>query len=433
MNKSILGLLLICIAILNTGCNFLKEEPYDPAKPKTYAELRELLTNAYLATPNDRGLSSFRSDETDLDATMSLSELHSFTNIWGWVDDSNDNRTDSFGWDDYYRNLIVANNVIKEAENFKAVMVKEANQLIGEAYLFRAYTHFLLANLYAPAYTTCDPKKTDGIPLKLDDKVATDLKQNTLYEVYNSIIADIKAGEKLMNKDRWAVGLSYRFTKPSAQALLSRVLLYMGDWQGSLDASKALLAQRNELADLTKLSPSRLDSPECIVGFENIISTRFKKAMRVSKELYNLYTPSDLRKKVYFNTEQDNMVLVYKGGEDVFLTTLRVGEVYLNAAEAACRLGLIEESANYLSTLQKSRYSGTDAPSPEGIGSLSQTLLLEQILLERRKELAFEGHRWFDLRRCGQPRIEKNYAGTTYVLEANDPRYTLKMPANTNL
>ena len=54
-------------------------------------------------------------------------------------------------------------------------------------------------------------------------------------------------------------------------------------------------------------------------------------------------------------------------------------------------------------------------------------------------ELAFEGHRWFDLRRTTRPRIEKTlYSGQTIILEQNDERYTLRIPqsaieANPNL
>ena len=54
--------------------------------------------------------------------------------------------------------------------------------------------------------------------------------------------------------------------------------------------------------------------------------------------------------------------------------------------------------------------------------------LLTEILEERARELAFEGHRWFDLRRTDRPRIERTYRGETYVLEQNDPRYTIRIP-----
>ena len=54
--------------------------------------------------------------------------------------------------------------------------------------------------------------------------------------------------------------------------------------------------------------------------------------------------------------------------------------------------------------------------------------LIGQVREERRKELCFEGHRWFDLRRTTRPRIEKTLNGQQYVLEQDDSRYTLQIP-----
>ena len=49
---------------------------------------------------------------------------------------------------------------------------------------------------------------------------------------------------------------------------------------------------------------------------------------------------------------------------------------------------------------------------------------------ERRVELAFEGHRWFDLRRTTRQELTKTYKGETYVLQKDDSRYTLRIPAD---
>ena len=69
------------------------------------------------------------------------------------------------------------------------------------------------------------------------------------------------------------------------------------------------------------------------------------------------------------------------------------------------------------------------AAKTAAIEATDDTDVLDEILEERARELAFEGHRWFDLRRNGQPRMERSYRGETYVLEQGDARYTMRIPA----
>ena len=74
----------------------------------------------------------------------------------------------------------------------------------------------------------------------------------------------------------------------------------------------------------------------------------------------------------------------------------------------------------------------------EPLTTMAAADLLAEIAHERRCELAFEGHRWFDLRRTTRPQLQKSYNGVEYTLQANDSRYTLRFPteaveANPNL
>ena len=54
---------------------------------------------------------------------------------------------------------------------------------------------------------------------------------------------------------------------------------------------------------------------------------------------------------------------------------------------------------------------------------MSQEKLITEILKERARELAFEGHRWFDLRRTTRPEIKKEIEDVTYTLVQDDSRY----------
>lgn len=81
-----------------------------------------------------------------------------------------------------------------------------------------------------------------------------------------------------------------------------------------------------------------------------------------------------------------------------------------------------------LETLLKNRFvTGTEIEITE-----RGDALVERIRLERRLELCFEGHRWFDLRRYGMPSITRVWKNGDYVksytLKEKDPFYTLPIP-----
>ena len=59
---------------------------------------------------------------------------------------------------------------------------------------------------------------------------------------------------------------------------------------------------------------------------------------------------------------------------------------------------------------------------------MSQEKLVTEILKERARELAFEGHRWFDLRRTTRPEIKKEIEDVTYTLVQDDSRSTVRIP-----
>lgn len=111
------------------------------------------------------------------------------------------------------------------------------------------------------------------------------------------------------------------------------------------------------------------------------------------------------------------------------MCTFRVGEIYLTAAEAAARLGELSQARTRLLELMRKRYApeAYEAKSVV-VNAMDKEALVQEILDERARELAFEGHRWFDLRRSTRPRLEKVLDGTRYVLEENDARYTLAIP-----
>lgn len=420
---------LLALAALSSCDDFLDIQPIGKVIPTTAQEFRCLLTEAYTTVPSDRGLASFRSDEVLLDGTTSTNDLGSYLDIWRWNDDAADENTSTFSWRQFYHVLFIANYVIESEEMITDGTEAEIRQMVGESYMLRALMHFNLANLHAPAYTTCNPISTKAIPLKLDSDVESTLSRDNLETVYQSILNDIESARSYLNVDSWSTGYNYRFNTLSVDALKSRVCLYMGKWNDARKAAEAVLAVNKRLSTMPGELPNQYNSVENIVALEQVMTAQYARAFKVNKDFYSKYASNDLRKKAYFNQVTASNILLAKGGSNTFSCTLRVGEMLLNAAEAAWHEGIYDVAAEYLLTLQRARFSDGGSAKEIAVAAMSNDELLVEILEERARELAFEGHRWFDLRRTGQPRLERTFKGETFVLEQGDARYTIRIPS----
>lgn len=425
---------MLFMASLYSCDKYLDIQPVGRVIPRTAKEFRELLTQAYTNVPNDRGLATFRSDEMLMDATLAVEDLNTYRDIWIWNDVSPSENTATFNWRRYYHTSFIANYTIESKDIIEEGTVAEVNQLIGESYMLRAYMHFLLVNLFGEPYTNCDPATSKAIPLKLNSDTEAILSRNTVGEVYTSILSDLTEAEKYLNVDQWDLGYNYRFNTLSVNALRSRVYLYMGEWAKSLEASQAVLAVKPELVVMATSSvlPNEYNSPENILALEQVMTSGYVRAVKVNTTLWRMYGSGDLRRSKYFNQVTASNILVAKGGSNQYSCSFRVGEIYLNAAEAALMTGeaAIGAAREYLLTLMKQRYNAnTYATKEAAVNAMNRDDLLQEIYNERTRELAFEGHRWFDLRRTTRPQLVKSYSGTIYTLEENDARYTIRIPS----
>lgn len=414
-----------------SACDMLDIQPTGKVIPQSLAEYRALLATAYKNVPDTRGLASFRSDEMYVKSDSW--EQDRYAKIERWDDFSAQGQTTSFEWKNFYTVMFTANYTIEQWKDINEGSEEDINQLIGECYLLRAYMHFLLVNLYGQPYTRPGALETKAVPLKLNSDINEILRKNTVADIYKSVLSDINEAEKLINKEAWEQSFSYRFTKLSVKALRARVYLYMGQWEDAYNAAEAVLTDRNTLVDFnaeTFILPNNYQSAENITALERGMSSNYTQAGALSEALLSLYEAGDLRPDAYFKpADKNGYRFSQKSGKDDFRCSFRVGEMYLNAAEAAAQADKLPQARTRLLELMQKRYTPEAyAAKATAVNAMNKETLVKEILNERARELAFEGHRWFDLRRTTRPRIEKVLDGETYVLEEDDQRYTIQIP-----
>ena len=421
--KKIIYILSIFLATGFISCdNFLDITPVGKVIPTTATEFRALMTQAYVSTPKSgRARTAFRSDEVGSFTDTESRSL--YFEEWTWDDYSPDYSSD-FGWRQYYQALFLINYTIENENKMTGGSKEEIAQLVGEAYAMRAYIHFMLVNLYGKPYNE-ENLNTKAVPLKLNSNTEDAPSRNTVAEIYAAIESDIVEAGKRLNVEKWDVGFNYRFTTTALKAFRSRLYLYMQKWSESLNASKEVLEINKELVDLSQTTmPNNYQSVESIMALE-YSSADINRAIYISTDLYNLYNSNDYRRKNRFYTsEGGGRYTVRKGGSNEYACTFRTEEIYLNAPEAAC-----QDAKDYLLQLKAKRFNATGYAEEETkVGAMDKDELLQEIYDERYRELAFEGHRWFDLRRTTQPAITKTENEKEYKLEQGDERYTIRIP-----
>ncbi|MBO7604163.1 MAG: RagB/SusD family nutrient uptake outer membrane protein, partial [Bacteroidales bacterium] len=130
---------------------------------------------------------------------------------------------------------------------------------------------------------------------------------------------------------------------------------------------------------------------------------------------------------IYFNTKfsyQDGLAMLTS---PVFI---RWGEVVLNRAEAYAKLGDTAKALEDVNTIRKrAGLSGDDLLTQENIAGLGFKSALDAVLAERRMELCFEGHRFFDVFRNQLP-MDRQYVGCHdwEIIQPNDIRIPLMLP-----
>ncbi|MBE9170947.1 RagB/SusD family nutrient uptake outer membrane protein [Pleurocapsales cyanobacterium LEGE 06147] len=431
------ALLLAGLLFLGASCSGILDEKPDKALivPTSISELWALLDNnlqVMNAEPSQLDASS--DDVLILDSRLAILDEDS-RRIYTWSNEPINNALNT-DWSRPYDQVFYSNVVLGELEQFdnSEKSSQEWRNLKGAAHFYRAYAFFSLARSFCMGYDPATAGNELGIVLRLDSDIAVALPRSTLKQTFEQIILDLEIAEPLVQT---TISVNTRPSKPAVWAMLSRVYLYMGDFEKSLEAANRALGLYDTLLDYNQINPSparpfvgNLD--EVIFYSELLLRTYyfFTAGSAVSPELYAKYEQDDLRRSLFFFARSGFMAF---RGQYSYLANafggLAVDELWLNKAECEARLGQSQNAVNSLNTLLVKRFkSGKFTP----IANLSGATLIDKILEERRKELVLRGIRWGDIKRLnvlgGNISLIRTINGTEIRLPANDPRFALPIP-----
>lgn len=346
-------------------------------------------------------------------------------------------------WNGLYNSMVYYPNVVlDQLRNFKETTENrnQYNNIKGQALFYRAFGFYQLAQLYCKPYS--ESSKTDpGIPLRTTASVDPPSVRANVQETYSKIIDDLVLTLDLLPHRS---DVATKPTKAAVYGLLSRCYLSMRDYVNAGKYADLCLKEHSELIDyndiLSEPFPFKRFNIETIYfSFcENTVSILHNPRARIDTLLYQSYSNSDLRKKLFFKamTGANLGSQQFYGSYDseyfpngVF-NGITTGEMYLNRAECYARDGKKELALADLNTLLKNRWD--NRVSYLSITAISADEALEKILIERRKELVYRGLRWSDLRRFNLEgrniTLERNVSGQKYVLPPNDSRWVLQIP-----
>ena len=324
--------------------------------------------------------------------------------IWQKVMTSNNGQAEAT-WTEAYETINVANTVLANLDKADNNPVIE-----GEAKFIRGTVYFELIRLYAKDWNDGNPAVNLGVPLKLEatDLVynpdANSLSRNTVQQVYAQILADLQDAEANLPEEN-----GFFATTWAAKAMLARVHLQRREYDlARIKANDVIesgffsLADRvdrsfnletNSDEDIFAIQVTNQDGVNDLHTFYASRDLNGRRDIRIRSEFLDLFDPSDERlTRLIYADGSRNLSGKYQN-QFTNITVIRLAEMYLIRAEGNLLDGGAQVGPNTAGEdlqVLRDRAKASAAPAFPTI---------DDIMLERKLELGFEGHFVHDIKR----------------------------------
>ena len=354
----------------------------------------------------------------------------------------------------YYIINNVCNAVLHNADAASGDRAK-ANQLKAEAYIIRAWMHYLLVNFYAKAYNPATAATDGGIPyVKEDNVVAEPNKKSTVAEVYANMLADIDAALKLNSLPNIAVN-NMRVGLGFAYGVQAEVLMSMRNYTGALAAANASLAINSTVFDDRVFAPvgSTVFGKPALTSPENLFYVAYSGSpllLGLSLEAGNYFEPGyviDSYVKPYypagnpFNAVTGSKLWYYTGPIFAINTAgLTTSDTWLIKAECLARAQNYSGAMDALNTVRQRRiHTSVYAP----LTANSEAQAMTYIMKTSRVEFFYTMKNFLNIKRWNtedayKQTITRTINSVTYTLKPESPLWIFPFPQsgtayNTNL
>jgi hypothetical protein len=446
---------LLALVAIWTGCHkqdFLDKKPSTTLLvPTTLSDFQALLDNVKVF-----GLVPTLGEASADNYFVSYSAWTLMTprerNAYIWAKDIYNGQVAQQDWNVPYQQVYYANVVLEGLKNMKLSQdsVSQWNALEGSALFYRAFAFYNISQLFAPLYDSSTAEADMGIPIRTSSLVDTLSGRSNVQATYDQILNDLHKAEAFLPDGLPGKTLN-RPVLITAQALLARVYLSMRNYAKARLCADSVLQVYSTLMDyndlpLTTPVPVSMFNPETLyqasflggpntVAYFSSISANYPTTW-IDTGLVKSYDSNDLRRITFYRSRPSDTTSLrfsYTGTPYPF-GGLTVDELFLIRAEGAAKAGDVADAINDINILLRSRWKpGTFTDYT--VASVGDVLTL--VRNERRKELAFRGLRWTDLRRLNKEganitltRVLVDSAQNTikYTLAPNSLNYTLPIP-----
>ncbi|ULQ55861.1 RagB/SusD family nutrient uptake outer membrane protein [Flavihumibacter rivuli] len=430
--------LIAALALVVSSCQKFLEAKSDKTLvvPRTIMDLQGLLDDDYIMNSQTPGFSQSCDDDFFMtpDTYAAVSELE--RQVYTWRVEQYNFPND---WASAYNAVYNANYCLEQLGNIALTPANEAvwRNVKGSAHFYRGYYFLSLLWEFAKAYDPQTAATDPGIVLRLGSNFNTPSVRASVKDSYEQVIADLtRAAEYLPDNPVHPM----RPSRLAAFAALARCYLSMNRYDSAYAYADRSLALRSELLDYNSpevdagsFTPFRPFNKEIIfytTQSGNYSPKYFVFAYQDSL-LYASYDNNDLRKTVFYfeNGPYPSFKGHYTGDPFLFFSGITTAEVLLTRAEAHARLGRGVQAMADLNRLLEHRWkAGSFTP----LSAANDQEALEQVLVERRKELTMRSLRWMDIKRQNKLgagiNLTRKLGPETYTLPANDRRFALPLP-----